>query len=178
MSHLPRPPPTTASHFLATAFPLRKLDRMPSMIKDPLRVRRKLNARRIPEKRKRSFLSILFLFRLQNNIEIDILIVTLHVMFLRIEDYWQLRSLTLNIKYNAGHNVRYTVIKDKHQHSSLSIVAQSTREEGKVCISICGDNEFPRVIIQPSKRREIFWQCSNLSQITPSNRNISRGIVK
>lgn len=56
ISHVPpsssssSPNPATASHFLATAFPLRKLDRMPSVIKNRLGARRTLNAQRASEK--------------------------------------------------------------------------------------------------------------------------------
>lgn len=48
------------------------------------------------------------------------------------------------------------VIKNKRCARCRVIMARSARVEGKVRISICRGNEFPQVIIQPSKRREIF----------------------
>lgn len=77
----------------------------------------------------------------------DILIITFDVTY----------SWITNVKYRMRATMCATLIKDKRgAHHYRSIVARSTREEGKVYISICGGNEFPRVIIQPSKRREIF----------------------
>lgn len=162
MSHLPRPhslplpPPNsvTASHFLATTFPLRKLDRMPSVIKNPPSAQRKLNARRVSGKTA-LFLSLFFPRFGRKTSEINRRLCDSFFFFYgsKIDDY-------IDVKYETQCGpqcARAILIKDKRStHHCRAIVAQSTREEGKVCISICGGNEFPRIIIQPSKRREIF----------------------